>query len=374
MGATGILLTGATGLVGAELVPRLLRSRPASQIYCLMRSQPDRPIEQRLQALLEWADVSEEDRDRVIAVEGEVTCEDLGLSDGYDALAREIGEIFHAAANTRHDLTLEQLRRINRDGLEHVIRLARRARDLNGLKRLNHVSTAFVDGDPTVAPDAQGRPCFRNPYEESKWEAELLLNGIREELPLTCYRPSSIVGDSRTGRTLHFHVMYEPIKWVYLGGLSKAPWSPEVRFDIVPVDYVCDAMMALSINPEAVGKSYYLTCGPARAMAAQEFVRLVAETGHEWQRRDGETPTPLPELVRVDGLSEEEREMLAEEVMAAGSVARTYMPYLFTEQLFDDGETRAALANTGIECPPLKDYLAALVAYASERRYHDMRL
>jgi long-chain acyl-CoA synthetase len=366
----GVLLTGSTGFLGGDLLPRLLASRPGAPIYCLMRSSKKNPLEARRGALLEWADLSADEAERVIAVDGDLTAGDLGLGERRAELAAQVKEIFHTAATTRFDMELEEARRVNLYGVAHLISFVRESARAGGFRRLNHVSTAYVMGESGSGNG--GRPDFRNTYEESKWEAERLLDAVRGEVPVTCYRPSIIVGDSRTGRTLHFRVLYEPIKWVYLGGMTVLPCQPSVRLDVVPVDFVCDAILAIAECEDAIGRTYPITSGDAGAISIREFTELAVRYGNEWQREVGEPLTAPPKLVtseHLETLSSSERKAFEKILAAADQLAQGYLPYMLVEQVFECPETRAALAGTGIVCPPLREYMRAIIRYASEHRY-----
>lgn len=369
-----VLLTGATGLVGGELLVRLLASRPFSPIYCIIRSRKLQSVQERREALLEWLEVTEEDAERVIAVDGDVTQKDLGLGDRYHEIADNVVEVFDTAADVSFDQELEEARRINRDGLQHLLDFALRAQTASGFRRFNYVSTAYVVGDVVAGPDEHGNPRFHNTYEQTKWEAEQILVRLGDKLPWTCYRPSVIMGNSKTGRTPHFRVLYVPIRWVWLEGVKVLPCDPNIRFDVVPVDYVADAIIALSIKPQCVGKIYSLTAGPERSITNAEFTELVLETGNQCLRRGGEPVAPKPELVpfeQLQNVSKDQRTKIEQ-------VARSFFPHMIDEYLFDDTETKVALAGTGIECPSLRDYIHNLISFAfkyiSENRLFDPRL
>lgn len=369
-----VLLTGATGLVGGELLVRLLASRPFSPIYCIIRSRKLQPVRERRKGLLEWLEVSDEDAERVIAVEGDVTQKDLGLGDKYNELAARIVEVFDTAADVTFDQQLDEARRINRDGLQHMIDFALTAQSASGFRRFNYVSTAYVVGDVAAGPDEHGNPRFHNTYEQTKWEAEALLTQLGDTLPWTCYRPSVIMGNSQTGRTPHFRVLYIPIRWVWLEGIRVLPCDPNIRFDVVPVDYVADAIIALSIKPQCVGQTYNLTAGIERSITTAEFTELVVEAGHQLQRRTGEPLTPKPDLIpfeQLPSISDDERTKIEQ-------IARSFLPHMIDEILFDDAETKAVLAGTGIECPSLRDYIRNLIYFAfkhvSENRLFDPRI
>ena len=371
----GILLTGATGFLGGDLLPRLLDRRPDATVYCLVRARKPEFLERRRAALLDWAGVSVADRERVVTLAGRVEREDLGLGDRYDELAREVGEVYHAAASTKFDLTLDDARRVNRDGAAHVAAFALRALELGGLRRMHHVSTAYVAGDiaGTLREDDVARePAFRNTYEQTKFEGEQALTTLGERLPLTRYRPSIMVGDSRSGRTLHFRVLYDPMKWVYFGKTDVLPCRPEVHLDVVPIDFVCDALLELGGRDDSLGGVYHLTAGPERTLSIQEMVELAVAEGNRYHREIGGPPIASPTIVspdRVHAATAKERERVEQLFSLGQAVMRAHMPYMLTEQLFDSSRAHEALAATGIACPHLRDYFTRLARWGVERNF-----
>jgi thioester reductase-like protein len=372
MAKNAILLTGATGFVGGELLPRILKARPDALVYCLIRPKKGKAIEARRDKILAWAEIDSRDAERVVALQGDLGTPDLGLGERFDSVAREVGEIFNSAASPRFDFDLETARRINRNSMVNVIGFALASASHGPLRRLHHVSTAFVQGDPKRQAEGNGRPIFRNTYEQTKWEAEQALFEVADKIPITCYRPSIIVGDSRTGRTPHFRGLYEPMKWVYIDEVTVLPIQPLLKFDAVPIDYVCNAIIALSSMPETAGGTYHLTAGPERAINVRQYVELCLEHGRNWQRRVGEELVHAPELISREQLPtfpEDKRKEYQALFDAADQLASVLVPYTIEEQLFDDPETRAALQGTGIDCPLLSDYVVNLIEYASNHHY-----
>lgn len=352
MTSPAILLTGATGFLGGQLLRRLLPARPNATIFCLVRAGDAQALSSRRESLLANAGVSRGDRARVVALAGRLEDADLGLARGGADLARSVSEVFHAAASTRFDIRLSAARRINRDGARNIVRFARQAG-----ARLHHLSTAYANGDP-LAPGQ-----YRNAYEQSKAEAEA---EVREasDLQATCYRPSIVVGDSRTGRTLHFRVLYEPIKWVYFGATKLLPCRPAVRVDVVPVDWVCDALIALASREDTVGRTLPLTAGVEDALSIAEIVRIAVETGRAYHGERGEEPPfQEPRIVSPEEVEGARLFPMAAEVM------RTHVPYMLTEELFDPSETDRLLEGSGLERPRLGDYLATIIRYGLERRF-----
>jgi thioester reductase-like protein len=357
-----ILLTGATGLVGGELLPRLLRAAPAAEVVCLVRARDDAALALRREALLVHARVPAADATRVRVARGDACEPDLGLGSAREALAKRVRSVVHAAASTRFDLELEAARRTNVAGSRHLLEFARASG-----ARLHHVSTAYVAGARSGVlrvRDADGTAGFHNTYETSKWEAEAALR-LDVDVRTTVYRPSIIVGDSKSGRTPHFRVLYEPFKWVIYGKTSVLPCRPDVRLDVVPVDYVADAIVALGAQASSVGQTYHLSAGPERSSAIAELVALSEPIVNGWLDARAEPRVLVPRIVSPEDATPDQAQLFA----LGAEVMRTHVPYMLAEQVFDDAETRAALAGSSLACPALRGYLARLLTYALERRF-----
>ncbi|HTO07038.1 MAG TPA: SDR family oxidoreductase [Myxococcota bacterium] len=347
-----ILLTGATGLLGAELLPRLLTAAPEARVHCLVRARDRAQLALRASELVAGAGLSAELAERVRVHAGDMRADGLGLeAPARAALAREVRAVVHAAASTRFDLDLADARAINVTGTRHVLAFAREAG-----ARLHHVSTAYVVGD------RQGG--FHNAYEQSKLESEELVRAAARDLHTTVYRPSIIVGDSQSGRTPHFRVLYDPFKWVIYGKTSLLPCRPEVRIDVVPVDWVCDALLALGERSTGSGATYLLAAGAARSLSIGEILARSEPIVNGWLAAHGQPTVPVPRIVSPDAATPE----LAQLFAAGAAVMRTHLPYMLDELLFDDAATEAALADSP-RCPPLAEYLAAILGYALERRF-----
>jgi thioester reductase-like protein len=236
-----VVLTGATGFVGSELLARFLE-RGDRHVYALVRAEDDEAAAARLPP-----------HDRLTAVAADIERPGLGLDERTaDAIAEEATTVVHCAASVSFDSDLDRSRQVNVDGSRQVAELAERcAQRGDGLERLSYVSTAYVAGthrglfgedELDVGQD------FRNPYERSKFEAETLLRERAHGLPLQVLRPSIVVGDRRTGRTSSFNVLYGPLKAFARGKLPAIPGRRSSPVDIVPVDYVADAVHELSSN------------------------------------------------------------------------------------------------------------------------------
>lgn len=356
-----VLLTGATGFVGMEVLARYLE-RSDRDIWLLIRAADDAGAERRAAGVLENLFGAEAGRyaDRVHALAADMTTPGLGLSSSrLDEVTGSISTIVHSAASVSFTLPLEEAREINVAGTSRMLDLAELTMANGGLDCYGHVSTAYVAGtfDGRFAEDdldlGQG---FHNSYEQSKHEAEQLV-WQREGLPAMIMRPSIVVGDRRSGWTAAFNVLYWPLQ-AFARGLFKAvPAVPSAPVDVVSIDYVADAVHALCDGAGEAGRTYHLTAG--------EHASTIAEIGGI---ASAYFNRPLPEVVSPDEFdSRGAEEGAALRATLEGSAA--YFPYFAIAAEFDDSRARACLSPVGIEVSPLADYLERLLDFATRSRW-----
>ena len=360
--ADGVLLTGATGFVGMELLARYLEHTDR-QMYALVRAANTREaaarIERTLRALF---GAGHPHSGRVVALPGDITRPHLGLrAKQRDQLAERVSEIAHSAASVSFTLSLQESRTINVGGTQHVLELARLCHARGGLRRLSHVSTAYVAGEHRGRfneDDLDVGQRFRNPYEQSKFEAERLVADARTQLPITVLRPSIVVGERDSGWTTSFNVLYWPLRAFAHGAYVALPARRDAPVDVVPVDYVADAAFALSLCPEAEGGTYNLTAG-ANASCVGELIELAVR---RFQR-------PAPRLIAPGAY----RRIVHPLLLRASPDPRTrralerseaLFPYFAVAVTYDNRCSRVALHPAGIEPPPLRSYFDRLVEFA----------
>jgi thioester reductase-like protein len=209
---------------------------------------------------------------------------------------------------------------------------------------------------------------FHNTYEQAKAEAEMEIRAaIDAGLPMTVHRPSMVVGDSRTGRTLTFQVFYFIAE--FLSGRRTSGFFPalgDARLDTVPVDAVASAIVHSSRSVETAGRILHLCAGPAEAMSLarlQEIVRERMRQRGERVPRARYVPRPLfRAAARALG-----RFVGAEHRAALGTLP-VFLDYLDTDQRFDDTRTRAWLAKERIAVPDTEDYVPRVVDFYLARR------
>ncbi len=375
-----LFLTGASGFVGAELLHRILLREPDTSVICLVRGTSAHEAQERVVRALDQCarrastEVKQLHSERLLIVNGDITLPRFGLSPlVYSLLQRRTTHILHAAASTRFDLRLEDARAVNVGGTMEVLRFARGCENLN---RFGYVSTAYVAGDREgiVREDeldlGQG---FLNTYEQSKFEAETLVrDAMATDLPRTVvFRPAIIVGDSRDGRTTSFNVLYCPMRIYGLGVIKALPGKPWVRLDVVPIDYVADAIQQIFLDEAAVGRTFHLVAGPERSMSLQALVdKFVQIYNNHLSSRGLVRRLAVPQIVGEDeGSAFIERSI---ESMPTGQARnlfemfRFFIPYTQKDKMFDDRNTRLVLTGKGIEPPPFANYMHRVLSYCFE--------
>ncbi len=275
------LVTGATGLLGTDLVRRWTKSSSMPRcIAVLVRDRARWDAVARRLAL---------PHDAVVVLEGDVTREGLGLApDARAWLARRATAMLHLAADTTFSRPLDQARRVNRDGTAHVLALAA---DCPHVARVAYVSTAFVAGRRTgrVAESADGAATEQigwvNAYEQSKAEAEALVRAARQDWVIL--RSSTIACDDTSGVVTQRNAVHQALRMFHDGLAAMIPGVPDSVLDVVPTDYVADAIARLALRRDLDGTTVQL-CAGAGAMPLGElldecYARWATDVA--WRRR-----------------------------------------------------------------------------------------
>jgi long-chain acyl-CoA synthetase len=343
-----VLLTGSTGFLGMELLTRLLE-REHEQVAVLVRADDGETARERLRCVLaQLYDAPPPAAARIRAVRGDLKQPGLGLSEE-DRLwiVESVDRIIHCAASISFELPLEQARDTNVAGIRRVVDLAREIDAKGTLRRLVHVSTAYVSGRHAGAfgeADLDLRQTFRNSYEQSKHEAEHELAEARD-LPIAIARPSMVVGHSTSGWTPTFNVIYWPIRAYERGLLKAIPARPDSIVDFVPVDYVAAGIVALLDTEDARG-AYHLVAGE-RALRAEELLALLSSP-----RYGGPRGGPTARFVPVGEASE----------LPIG--AHPLLGYFDVRCEFRDERGASLLREAGVDRPEPANYLQSMLQYA----------
>ena len=344
-----ILLTGATGFLGAFLLFELLQQTTAD-IYCLVRpniASAKNKLQSSLESYLLW---QESFSHRIIPVIGDLSQPLLGLSqEQFNSLA-SVDAIYHNGAWVHHTSSYSTLKAANVLGTQEILRLASHIK----LKPVHFISTTSVFAASSPAggklreqDSLEHSPIDANGYVQSKWVAEKLITIAGDRgLPVCIYRPGRISGHSQTGVFNQNDFLYRLI--IGCIQLGAAP-AGNTSFDLVPVDYVSQAIIHLSHQQESLGKAFHLV--NPRPLDANVLIDAIRSLGYPIERISYEqwrtelfniarnSPEhPLYPLVPFFEASESQQSN-------ASTVA------------FDYQNTLAGLANTGITCPQISDRL-----------------
>ena len=289
---------------------------------------------------------------------GDPSAMHLGLSTSeYRELTNSVTDVFHAAEQSTLASPREEMRRLNLTGTQAVLELAI---DCRNLRRFTHVSTVFVSGDRVgvVAEDelACGQ-AFRNAYEESKFEAELLVRRAMGQIPATVLRPSIVVGDTKTGEIDRFEGPYALAILLVTSPLQvpvPLPGDGVAPLNAVPIDYVVDASAAIHKDARSVGRTFHVV-DPNPSSSRRVYELIAQRSGKKLPRLSlGYKLTDA--LLKLPGLERLTREQRA---------AIAYVNHL---SFYSSRHTLEVLDGTGIRCPPIESYLDNLIEYVRTRR------
>lgn len=285
-----ILLTGATGFLGAFLLRDLLQQTQA-EIYCLVRSADSESAKKRIQSSLEsyliW---DESSSDRIIPISGDLSQPLLGLSEEqFRVLASKIDVIYHNGAFVKFTYPYSVLKPANVLGTQEVLRLASQSK----LKPVHLISTISVfsamgeSGIKVVREEDELTPGegLKGAYTQTKWVAEKLVEVARDRgIPVTIYRPGRISGDSQTGVCNPSDLLYRLIAGCVQ--LGCAPDGDKLM-NVAPVDYVSRAVVHLSRQKELLGKTFHLVNPQSFQMS--ELLGWICSMGYPIKRVSSET-------------------------------------------------------------------------------------
>ncbi|HZH31467.1 MAG TPA: SDR family oxidoreductase [Pyrinomonadaceae bacterium] len=345
-----IFLTGFPGFIAARLIEEL--ARDGARFLLLV--QPAFVARARAE-IARLAEETGAGAERFQMIEGDITRAHLGMGEvEFERARAETTVLFHLAAvydlGVRRDIAM----RVNVEGTRYVNEFARACPRLT---RYHYVSTCYVAGLRTGLireDELEHASGFRNFYEETKYLAELEVERLKLELPVTIHRPAVVCGDSRTGETAKYDGVYYLIKylrmWPQLLSLVNIG-NADVRLNVVPVDFVVAAMAALARDERAVGQTVQLA--DPRPLTTGELFETIS---HALVARGSRIRLPKS-LVRATL-----RLPLSEKLTKLPHVG---VPYFFLEQTYDTTRAGQLLAPHGVACPPFPTYAGALVEFVA---------
>ncbi len=351
-------VTGATGFIGRHLVERLLERE--GDIHVLVREGSEEKLD-RLRA------TAGDRADRIKPVKGDLSEPLLGVSEEDRAALKGVDHFFHLAAI--YDMTADEERnkRLNVQGTQNAIDLAN---DL-GAGHFHHASSIAVAGmyeGHFTEDDFDVGQKLEHPYHRTKFEAEKLVRqGVT--VPWRVYRPSIVVGNSKTGEMDKIDGPYYFFKAIQKVRNTLPPWFPLIglevgKTNIVPVDYVAAAMDHIAHQDAGDGQAFHLV--NPKMQAAGDVMNTFARAGHAPQmvmRVDKKMTDMLPKGVLSYAMKLPALKDIRRSLLADLGVPDSVIEYIGLTASFDARDTRRALEGSGIELPPLESYSERLWDY-----------
>ena len=367
-----ILVTGGSGFLGTALLPKLVHDKSVNRVILLLRDSRRETASERISGLISKV-FKPADRDlaqsKIEIAAGDLTLENMGLDPfTLERLSSECTHILHIGASTDFGAPLDVSRHINVDGTKKLLDFAMTCQRKGQLERFDYVSTAFVAGTKSgvvTEDDLERDQKFANSYEQSKYEAEILVREHMDFLPITILRPSIVVGDSRNGFTPHFKVLYWPLQLLSKNILPFVPCRRGARLDIVPVDFVATAMHKIISTPKSLGHTLYLTAGVKQTIRIDDFLND-AFRQTKIQRRPL-IPVWMFMVLRGTWL----RKLMSESFWETCQLASVYNDYLAgTNVTFDNSKSIQFLSSLGARpAPHWKTYGDAILKFCTESRW-----
>lgn len=367
-----ILLTGATGFLGAFLLAELLQQTKAD-IYCLVRSQNLEDSHTKLQSILESYGIRNEIwSSRIIPVVGDLAKPLLGLkTEKFQKLANTIDVIYHNGAWVHHIYPYSILKPANVLGTQEILRLASqtKTKPVHFISSSGVVASKVESGVKLVREqDSLNENEFPGDgYSQTKWVAEKLVQAAAERgIPISIYRPSRIAGNSKTGVFNSNDFLYKLIiGCVQLGSVPDI----DIRENIVPVDYVSKAIVHLSKQEKSLGQTFHLVhCQTLHSSTLVDHIRSlgysIEQTSYnQWREKllnitQGSLEHPLYSLVPF---------FPARQAQEENSTSRFLQ--------LDNQNVTNGLVNTAINCPPIDDQLLSVYfSYLREQGFMKTKL
>ncbi|PYX00182.1 MAG: hypothetical protein DMG89_05230 [Acidobacteria bacterium] len=359
-----IFLTGGTGYIGAHLAANLLDQHGASlNLLVRARDQEDAGLRlwQALQLHFEFPRFYEYLQTKVRVFCGDLTEPQFGLSrDDYDRLTHTTDSVIHCAASLNRKSEKSCLN-VNLRGTLEVLLLAQKSNYYHGLRRFSHVSTVAVAGkrqDEVVVEDRaiDWEGSDYDPYARTKKFCEHMIRQLLPETPLTIFRPSIVLGDSRYPETTQFEMVKA---FVFLAGLAVLPFRSRDKIDIVNVDFVADAIATLHQKDNPQYDTYHLSSGKD----SQTFRQLTASLAAAQNKRG---PIFLPFLQKPFTAAIDLLAKRRSDLGYGASLMKVFMPYLVWNTVFDN---RRVTTELGRKPVPFSQYSYPLLKFSRETNF-----
>lgn len=347
--------TGFPGFIATQLVQKISKDHLGSEFYFLIHPSQIVKAEQQCERLVSDGYGTHE---QFHLLQGDITLPNLGLAEAmHSALQEKVHYLYHLAAIYDLAVPKDIAQRVNVTGTDNVNRWAKQ---LNKLKRYVYFSTAYVSGrriGRILETELEIGQDFKNFYESTKYEAEVLVQKVMKEIPTTIIRPGITMGHSLTGETVKFDGPYFVMRFLDKFARFPIPYvgSGKAYINLVPIDYIVDATVYLGHAAVGEGKVYHLT--DPKPYKAKDAYHMITE------ELLGKRPAfTLPARLIYAALS-------IPAFRKWVSVEKETIEYFRLEAEYDASHAAHDLANSGVHCPDFADYIPIAVNYYKEHRH-----
>lgn len=333
-----IFLTGATGLLGSYLLKLFLKND--HKVYVLARGRKDKSARQRVHEFVAFwdEDVLYKNKKNLKVIEGDIIYPNLGINSSklLEELITETEIIYHSAALAKLRAPLDTISKINIEGTKNVMDFALKCKKKGKLKKVNHISTAYVAGTigninflENMRELGQG---FHNDYEQTKYEAEIVVQEYQKKgLNISIFRPSLVMGDSVKGKTTDFRLFYEPLHFFSQEIYDEFPVDVTIFQNMINIDTVARGLFLLGDREKS---SVYHITSPEHTNI-EDFLRLSSEFFR----------FKIPELIPL------ERFPFNHWTPVQKMLADPFLPYFNYKTKFISEKTQDILTNKGFVYP-----------------------
>jgi thioester reductase-like protein len=360
-----IFLTGATGYVGAHVASELLENH-GQTLNVLVRAKNEEEAQHRLwksmQLHLDFDRFYEHLQNRITVFCGDLTDQRFGLDEKrYDALIDTTDSIIHCAASLNRK-SHKACFNVNLRGTLEMVQLARRIQDKRGLRRYSHVSTVAVAGERQneVVTEDESVDWARSdydPYARTKKFTEHMVGNLLSDVQTTIFRPSIVLGDSRHGETTQFDMVQA---FVFLASLPILPFRPNDRIDIVPVEFVAEAIAKIHVDPNLKHSIYHLSSGKG----SQTFKELTDAIS---KARSKSGPSFIPPLEKpFQSAINFFARFRKSKIGHTATLMKVFVPYLLWNTVFDNARVVEAMGRMPTK---FSEYCYPLYKFSKDNNY-----
>lgn len=347
----GYFFTGFPGFISNQLIREVLRKNDGKgKVYVLVLSSMTEKAKKEKAEIMRDFSLTE---DRFEIIEGDITKSGLAIdAKKNEELKEAVTHVFHLAAIYDLAVPKDVAFLVNVEGTKNVTEWVK---TLKNLQRFTYFSTAYIAGqregilyeNELIKPHA-----FKNFYEETKYEAEVLVDSLKTDVPVTIIRPGIVKGHSKTGETIKFDGPYFIMN--FIDRLSFMPFLPRLGkgdtvVNLVPVDYIIEATTYLTFSEKGAGRTYHLT-DPKPYKVSELYEMMMAEL----MQKQPKGTVPIT-LARAGLHFRTLRKYLG--------VEKEALDYFTWKGYFDSSQAQDDLKGSGIQCPDFKDGIAAMASF-----------